>query len=184
MSYLLLDNFRVPGYGLQVSLSLKIKDEDASGETSGTAKAKKGTKGKKLEVKVNIRFTQAKELRELFRMAEAAAKGDNKKYAITNPTANAVGMRQGTFTGDLKVDKMDSLRAWAVSFTLGEHVSVPEMAESREKPKASTAPSSSGDKVEAPAPEAPKEENKLSYWEQKVKDANDALEKVGMGGEG
>ena len=45
--FLLLDDYTVPGFGLTTSLTLPIKDEDASGDSSSTSKAEKGKKGKK-----------------------------------------------------------------------------------------------------------------------------------------
>ncbi len=174
MSFLLLDDFTVPGYGLQVSLSHQFKDEDSSGETSSTAKAKKGTKGKRLECKIYIRFKDEADLRALTRVAEQTSGGDNKVYAITNRTANAAGMRQGRFSGDFKADEQEGLRCWLVSFTLAEHISVPERAESREPAKAATAQQSQGEPVAA----TPKDEEKteeLTWFEKKLKAANDAL---------
>ena len=37
--FLLLDDYTVPGFGLTASLTLPIKDEDASGDSSSTSKA-------------------------------------------------------------------------------------------------------------------------------------------------
>ncbi len=172
MSFLLLDDFTVPGYGLQVSLQNKFKDEDASGETSSTAKAKKGTKGKRLECKIYIRFTDEADLRDLTRVAEQTSKGDNKVYSITNRTANAAGMRQGRFSGDFKADEQESKRCWLVSFTLAEHISVPERAESRETPKSAEAQQNEGESVSSAKDEQKQE---LSWFEKELKAVSDAL---------
>lgn len=142
-----LDDYTVPGFGLTVSLSATLKDEDASGDTSGTARAKKGNKGKKLEVRVNIPFTRADDMRELMRVAEATSGGDGKLYTITNDTANTAGMRQGRFSGSITVAEADNLRLWEVSFSLAEQVSVPEMAEAREGGKAAAAQTSAGENI-------------------------------------
>lgn len=172
MSFLLLDDFTVPGYDLRVSLAHQFKDEDASGETSSTSKAKKGTKGKRLECKIFIRFKDEADLRELTRAAEQTSGGDNKVYSITNRTANAAGMRQGRFSGDFKADEQDGLRCWLVSFTLAEHISVPERAESRETPKSAEAQQNEGETV---APKAKEEKQELSWFERKLKTVSDAL---------
>lgn len=150
--YVMLDDFIVPGYGLTASLSIKLKDDDASGDSSSTAKASKGKKGKKLEVKTRIRFKDEADLAALFTRAEANEDGDGKIYAITNRTANAAGMRQGRFSGDVKADPQESLAVWEVTFTLAEHKSVPERAEEREEKSATQAPQNDGAPV-TPAPE-------------------------------
>ena len=48
-------------------------------------------------------------------------------------------MRQGRFTGDFKAEEQEERRCWMVSFSLSEHVSVPERAEAREPAKAAAA---------------------------------------------
>lgn len=149
--YLLLDDYTVPGFGLTAALTLPIKDEDASGDSSSTSKAKKGNKGKKLEVKTSIRFTDEDKLTAFMALASATSKGDGKLFTITNRVANAAGMRQGRFSGDVKVDPQDGLAMWTVSFALAEHKSVPERAEEREATPAVTAQRNSGGKVDATA---------------------------------
>lgn len=181
MSFLLLDDFTVPGYGLQVSLSHQFKDEDASGETSSTAKSKKGTKGKKLECKIFIRFKDEADLRALARVAEQTSGGDNTVYSITNRTANAAGMRQGRFSGDFKADEQEGKRCWLVSFALAEHISVPERAESREPAKAATAQQNEGEAVVAAA-KGEEKKDELSWFERKLKAVNDALGDYDGGG--
>lgn len=151
MSYLKLDDYTVPGYGMTVAVSAPLKDEDASGETSSTARAKKGNKGKKLEARCSIPFRQAEDMGELMRVAEATENGDGKLYTITNDTANTAGMRQGRFTGTIRADEDELLRKWNVSFTLAEHVSVPEMAEAREPGKSAGVQKNEGTNIGAPA---------------------------------
>lgn len=165
--FVLLDDYTVPGYGLKASLSLKLKDEDASGDSSTTSKAKKGTKGKSLEVKTFIRFKDEKDLRELYSKAEAVAGGDGTLYTITNRTANATGMRQGRFSGDMKAEPQDGLAAWLVSFTLAEHLSVPERKEKREvKPEATTQQNTGSSIVPPPEPE---KEPELDWLQRRLK---------------
>lgn len=178
MSYLKLDDYTVPGYGMTVSISAPLKDEDASGETSSTARAKKGNKGKKLEARCSIPFKQADDLGELMRVAEATENGDGKLYTITNDTANTAGMRQGRFTGTIRADEDEALRKWNVSFSLAEHVSVPEMAESREPGKAAATQTNEGTNIGAPASSSGGEsggDEKLSPFEKFLKAANDFI---------
>ena len=152
--FLLLDDYTVPGFGLTVSLTLPIKDEDASGDSSSTSKAEKGKKGKKLEVKTKIRFKDEDKLTEFMAMAESMSKGDGRLFIITNRIANAAGMRQGRFSGDVKIDPQEGLAMWTISFSLAEHKSVPERAEEREATPAVAAQQNNGGKVDgAAAPE-------------------------------
>lgn len=173
MSFLILDDYTVPGFGLNVGISSQFKDEDASGESSSTAKADKGKKGKKLEVRLSLRFKDANDLRELMRVAEATQSGDGKIYTITNDTANAAGMRQGRFTGSFKADEDEKLRMWSISFTLAEHKSVPEMAEARQTAKPAATQASQGAPVGAQEEEEKEEsltatEIILKYLNEKI----------------
>ncbi|EPR43151.1 nucleoid DNA-binding protein [Desulfovibrio sp. X2] len=174
MSFLRLNDFTVPGYGLQVSLGLKFKDEDASGDTSAAAKAGKGTKGKQLECKIFIRFIDESDLRDLTRVAEARSGGSNTVYTVTNRTANAAGMRQGYFSGDFKADEQEGKRCWLVSFTLAEHISVPERAEARETPKPTTTQQNAGQSVTPSSADASSTED-LSPFEKWLKSQNAAI---------
>ena len=152
--FLLLDDYTVPGFGLTTSLTLPIKDEDASGDSSSTSKAEKGKKGKKLEVKTKIRFKDEDKLTEFMALAESMSKGDGRLFIITNRIANAAGMRQGRFSGDVKIDPQEGLAMWELSFSLAEHKSVPERAEEREATPAVSAQQNNGGKVDgAAAPE-------------------------------
>ena len=149
--FLLLDDYTVPGFGLTASLTLPIKDEDASGDSSSTSKAEKGKKGKKLDVKIKIRFKDEAKLTEFMALAEATSKGDGKMFTITNRVANAGGMRQGRFSGDVKIDPQEGLAMWTLSFSLAEHKSVPERAEEREATPTVAAQQNEGGKVDAAA---------------------------------
>ena len=174
MSVLRLDDYSVPGHSLKISLGMDFKSEDASGESSSTARASKGTKGKKLEVKLLIRFEDEHLLRELVNFAENKEKGEGKLYTITNATANAAGMRQGRFSGAFKIDEQDNLMQWGVSFSLSEHVSVPERAESRQSMPGQTTQTNEGEEVggEGGGEEAPRE---LNLAEKALKAADDFL---------
>lgn len=151
MSFLKLDEFIVPGYGLKADLVLPLKDEDASGESSGTARAGKGDKAKKLEVRLSLAFKYADRFGELVRIAEAKAGGAKKVYTITNDTANAAGMRQGVFSGNFRATPKINIRAWDISFTLAEKNSVPEMVETRQAQKEAAPQTNDGREI-APEP--------------------------------
>ncbi|GAB6177972.1 hypothetical protein JCM16814_28630 [Desulfobaculum senezii] len=157
-----LDDFTVPGYGLRVSGDLEIKTADLSGETSGTATAEKGVKPKKLRVSCTVPFAESHALRGLIRIAEAKDEdGTLHIYTVANLTANAAGVRQAQFCDHVQWQEVDGLAAWSVSFTLREHMSVPERVETRQKPKQKTVEQQSegkavtpeGEGVPAPAPD-------------------------------
>ena len=173
--FLLLDDYTVPGFGLTTSLTLPIKDEDASGDSSSTSKAEKGKKGKKLEVKTKIRFKDEDKLTEFMALAESMSKGDGRLFIITNRIANAAGMRQGRFSGDVKIDPQEGLAMWTISFSLAEHKSVPERAEEREATPAVAAQQNNGAKVDAAAaPEGSTgETEQLDIFQRTLKKVND-----------
>ena len=108
MSFLILDDFTVPGFGLNVSVSEQLKSEDASGESSSTATAKKGNKGKKLEVRLSLRFRHADDLRQLMRVAEATSGKDGKVYTITREDAFAKAKME-QYEQTLKFNGLDEI---------------------------------------------------------------------------
>lgn len=81
-------------------------------------------------------------------------------------------MRQGSFTGNIKVDEAENLRLWEISFTLTEHISVPEMDESRQGAKPVATQKNAGAAVGGDEEE--KEEN-LSSFERVLKKLNEAI---------
>ena len=176
MMFLRLDDYTVPGFGLRVSGAFQLKKADASGETSSTTKADKGTKGKTLTVTTQIRYQDEADLLELIRISEAKGSGESGKvYTITNTTANAAGIRQVIFADRVSWDEQEGRRCWNVSFTLAEHKSVPERAEARKADKPLTAASSSpaaGEGAIAPAEQAEKE---MGWIYKLLKKANDAI---------
>ena len=147
MSVLRLDDYSVPGHNLLISLDLPFKSADASGDSSTTAKASKGTKGKKLDVKLNIRFEEKEEYRGLVQVAELEENGEGKVFTITNETANLAGMRQARFNGSLKVAEHESLKLWSISFALEEFKSVPEQAAARTVKPGVVTQTNNGDEV-------------------------------------
>ncbi len=133
-TYLRRCNFNVPGYGLKVNGDLEIRTDELSGETSGSDTVNKGVKPKTLTVSLNIRFIDEADLRDLVRVAQAGkSNGDLVVYTIVNRTANAAGIRQVSFTDHFRWTEQEGPRAWSVSFTLREYLSVPERVEQRGK---------------------------------------------------
>lgn len=145
MTYMMLDDYTIPGFGLTVSANMEIRSEELSGETSGTDQADKGVKPKTLSVALCIRFTDESDLTKLTRLAEGKdANGEMAVYDITNAMANAMGIRQVKFSDNYSVNPASGLRKWDVSFTLKEHRSIPEMAEAREAAKGTVSMTSDG----------------------------------------
>lgn len=145
MTYMMLDDYTLPGFGLTVSASMEIRSEELSGETSGTDQADKGVKPKTLSVALSIRFTEESDLTKLTRLAEGKdANGEMAVYDITNGLANAMGIRQVKFSDNYSAKPASGLRKWDVSFTLKEHRSIPEMAEARQASKATVGMTSDG----------------------------------------
>lgn len=147
-THLRLGDFNVPGYGLVVIGDLEIRTEDLSGETSGSDLVTKGTKPKTLTVSLNIRFDDGQGLKDLVRVAEARESGgDLMVYTIVNRTANAAGIRQVQFTEHVRWAEQENTRAWSVSFTLREYLSVPERVEQREEAAQTVSQTSTGQAV-------------------------------------
>lgn len=147
--FLLLDDYTVPGFGLKVSGEMEMRTEDLSGESSGTARADKGIKPKKLNVTLGLAFANATQLQELILVASAKDEnGQSKVYTITNREANVGGVRQVRFTDRISWTPQGGLQVWNVSFTLREHLSVPEKAEARIKKVKATAQTNAGQTVQ------------------------------------
>ncbi len=133
-TFLRLGNYNVPGYNLNVSGGMEIWDEEISGETSGTDVVNKGIKAKTLSVSLSIRFKDKDKLRELIRVLETKEpNGEMKIYTIANRTANMGGITQVRCSSSVGWKEESQIRAWSVSFSLREHLSVPERVEQQQK---------------------------------------------------
>lgn len=123
---------------LKVAISQELAIEEQSGLGSSTDKAETGNKAKVLSISGILPFSEHKHLATLF--ALAGAKDDDKRttYRISNRTARAAKVTQVKFQGSLRADENESIRAWAISFELGEHLSVAEREEKKEPPKPAT----------------------------------------------
>jgi hypothetical protein len=122
-----LSGYKITGYGLSVSMTFPIAGEDASGNADSTHQIEKGDKAKELSISTNIRFKDVKDLKALIDLSEAkSGQGVRFYYLIVNAMANAVGIKQVRFQGDLSIKENDGVSSWSVSFKLIEYNSIPE----------------------------------------------------------
>jgi len=143
-----LNEYTVPNSELRVNASLRIENETLAGQTSSTSSTNKGVKPKVLQVSLLIRFDDAKQLTELTSVAEAMDdKGALTVYDIVEPTANAMNVRQVQFTDNFSVREVDGNKAWRVTFSLKEYLSVSEKAEQRLAVSEPGAQSAEGDTI-------------------------------------
>lgn len=134
---LALDGKPVYLFNFLATVKVSREEEDMSGQKSSTKKSDKGVKAKELAVTGLIPFREKKWLSDLFQLAEATdGKGEQKKYRVTNISAEAVNMREVQFSGEISANEQ-AVQGWTVAFTLREVNSVAEKKEQRQqKPKA------------------------------------------------
>lgn len=130
---MLLNDFTVPMSELNVSITTEFESDQLSGETSSTSSAHKGIKPKSVNVSFVVRYKDASQLTDFYRIAEATDdNGDLVVYNVTDNSANAANIRQVIFFGRIEQREMVGLKGWRVSFTLQEHLSVAEKTEQRQ----------------------------------------------------
>ena len=129
---------------LRLTASLELAAQDASGQSSSTDSAETGDKAKMLSVTGFLPFTQMTHLSQLFNLAEAKEGGARTIYRISNKTADALGIKQVRFTSKIDAVEQDTTRQWAISFTLSEVRSVPQLKEQREPEVAAAQQGSTG----------------------------------------
>lgn len=116
----------------RLTLMMEFKEKDTSGQTSGTAGAEQGEKGKELQVTGLIPFADQAALARLFELAQDKGDGNERRiYRIGCELAEAVKIYQVKFSGRIMAPEQEGLLAWRVTFTLREHLSVPEKRELR-----------------------------------------------------
>lgn len=135
MTQLALDAEIIPLKSPRINLSLELKAEDMSGQTSGTDTSEQGDKGMELTVSGLIPFREAKTLKRLMVLSRQKQDGKRKVYRIGNELAKSMTIRQVRFVGRVTADEQENLMAWRVSFQLREHLSVSEVKELRESEK-------------------------------------------------
>ena len=65
--------------GMTVSMSMELKDQDMSGQSSSTDAAEQGDKGKKLSFAGTIPFKSVDTLTKLYQLASAKDESDNRQ---------------------------------------------------------------------------------------------------------
>lgn len=132
---LTLSGAQLPLKSLRVSVRQQLAGQDMSGQTAATDQAETGDKAKVLSVSGTIPFERQPDLSKLFELAGAKEQDARQVYRISNRTALALKIREVKFQGNIRADEQESLRQWAVSFELVEHMSVPERVEQRQTEK-------------------------------------------------
>lgn len=134
---LTLDRKAINLASMRVEMTLELKDQDMSGQSSSTGTSEQGDKGKKLSVTGRIAFTDVESLTQIYTLASAKDEDTNERkvYRIGNDTAKALKIRNVKFTGNITAREDESLQAWNVSFVLREYNSIAEQKEQRAKEK-------------------------------------------------
>ncbi|MEX5732976.1 hypothetical protein [Providencia hangzhouensis] len=115
-----------------VTPSMQIQDKDQSGQASSTANAEQGIKSKELRVSGLIPFSDEKQLTRLFELVEAKENNGNmKRYRVAHEVAQAIKLREATFSGAIDAAEQVDKMAWLVNFTLREYNSVAERRANR-----------------------------------------------------
>ncbi|WP_025821943.1 baseplate complex protein [Shewanella marina] len=139
MSQLALDGELIRLKSCKLTLSMRLADQDMSGQSSSTASSEQGDKAKELKVTGLIPFVDQPMLSRLFELSLLRDdKGNRKVSRIGADLARAAKIRQVKFFGNITAPEHPTLMAWSVSFQLREHLSVPEVAEAREEPPEAT----------------------------------------------
>lgn len=176
---LALNGEGIPLKNMRVTLTMQFQDKEQSGQTSSTARAEQGTKGKELRVSGEVPFKTPEVLKRIFELASATGDdGQREKYRVAHDAARAVGFREATFTGSLDAPQQEGRMSWLVTFTLTEFISVPEKREERAAGKVSAQKQTGGAGGATGSGTASTGESgeKLTWFESKVlKPVNDAL---------
>ena len=121
---------------MKVEMSMELKDQDMSGQSSGTDTAEQGDKGKKLTFSGRVPFTGVETLTHLYSLAlDKDDTNTRRVYRIGNDIALALKIRNVKFTGRINAREHETLQAWNVSFELREHNSVAEQKSNEPKSK-------------------------------------------------
>ena len=169
---LALDGKPIYLHNFLATVKVAREEQDMSGQKSSTKKSDKGVKAKTLSVSGLIPFREKQWLSDLFNLAESVdSKGEQKKYRVTNISAEAVNMREVQFSGEISAVEQN-VQGWNVSFTLREVNSVAEKKEQRQKkpqakvqsekaPVATQQNSSTSSQAQSEAKPSPKDD---SFW--------------------
>lgn len=119
---------------MTVGMSMELKDQDMSGQSSSTDNAEQGDKGKKFSFSCVIPFSKIETLTLLYQLASAKnADGERQIYRIGNELARSLKIREVKFIGTINALEHSRLLAWSVNFELREYNGVAEQKENRAK---------------------------------------------------
>lgn len=168
---LALDGKPIYLHNFLATVKVSREEQDMSGQKSSTKKSDKGVKAKEIAISGLVPFREKQWLSDLFALAEATdGKGEQKKYRITNISAEAINMREVQFSGEITAVEQN-VQGWNVSFTLREVNSVAEKKEQRQKKPQAKVQSEKAPEAKAnggqpsKAEEKPKEEG---WWDKNV----------------
>lgn len=175
---LALNGEGIPLKNMRVTVSMAFQDKDQSGQTSSTAKAEQGIKGKELRISGEIGFSDIALLKRIFELASATdASGQRQKYRVAHEMARAVSFREATFTGNVDAPQQEGKMSWLITFTLTEHVSVQEKREARASGKTTATKQTGSGSAGGRGQAAGESEEQMTWFERKVlKPVNDVLE--------
>ncbi len=144
MSQIALDGELINLKSCKMELTMQLAEQDMSGQTSATGSSEQGDKAKELRISGLIPFTDSAQLARLFELA--SAKDDAGNRVVRRLGANigrTAKIRQVKFNGTVSAPEHPTLMAWQVSFSLREHLSVPEVKEQRQSQSAASTAQSS-----------------------------------------
>ncbi len=133
----------------RIAVKLPIRNKDQSGDSTATDTTSSGTKAKVLSVSGQVTKERSEQLKAIIKLAEAETEtGERVVYTITDQTADVADIRQVIFSEDLDAREIEGLGAWAVTFSLREVISVPELKnQRRESNDQTTATITTGDTI-------------------------------------
>lgn len=136
MTQIALDGQVLKMNATRISPSVEIREQDMTGQASGTDGSEQGDKGIVLAISGLIPFKRQDVLKQLMLLSRATEDGKRKIYRIGNETAKTLTVRQVRFVGQITADEQEKLMAWKVSFRLREYLSVTEAKQQKEQSKA------------------------------------------------
>lgn len=165
-------------HDMRVAVKLPIRNKDQSGDSTATDTTTGGTKAKIISVSGRIAKEAAENLRTLIRLAEAENDdGSRVQYTISDDTAEAADVRTVIFHEDLDAREIEGLHAWAVTFSLREVISVPELKQQRAAANTITATpdTATGQTIAAATPEEQATQQQQGFIYGLLKDLDEYL---------
>lgn len=154
MTQIALDGQILKMNATRISPSVEIREEDMTGQASGTDGSEQGDKGIVLAISGLIPFKRQDILKQLMLLSRATQDGKRKIYRIGNETAKTLTVRQVRFVGQITADEQEKLMAWKVSFRLREYLSVTEAKQQKEQLKAAEATTQATENTTVATPKA------------------------------